>query len=276
MVGQANIINKFANVRMEDLRGMRVPFLRVGWNRQFLMMKEFGFVYDSSMVAPFSNIPLWPYTLDFKMPHTCTGNNQVTIIHIQSIALPPSNVKAKEKNLNFTFNLCSSIARQEVIQVFGRWWWINWNTVNTIAVWLTRVHRISMARKSIACWRTISNGTIQAIEHRTASISTQPGSKRPSIKRHSCDSWTIWPKCRTYTLSPIIRPFNGCASQHRSIPSTRSSRGTAKASNSNRVKWPVIYRIRVSCAAEYCNKIDTLTHAMNVRLNIHGYEMNLA
>lgn len=73
MVGQANIINKFSSVRMEDLRGVRVPFLRVGWNRQFLMQKEFGFVYDASMVAPFSNPPLWPYTLDYKMPHKCTG-----------------------------------------------------------------------------------------------------------------------------------------------------------------------------------------------------------
>lgn len=72
MVGQANIINKFGNVRMEDLRGMRVPFLRVGWNRQFLMMKEFGFVYDSSMIAPISNPPLWPYTMDYKMPHKCS------------------------------------------------------------------------------------------------------------------------------------------------------------------------------------------------------------
>uniref|UniRef100_A0A1B0CRU7 Chitin-binding type-2 domain-containing protein n=1 Tax=Lutzomyia longipalpis TaxID=7200 RepID=A0A1B0CRU7_LUTLO len=76
MVGQANIINKFANVRMEEIRGIRVPFLRVGWNRQFLMMKEFGFQYDSSMVAPFSNPPLWPYTLDHKMPHACMGINQ--------------------------------------------------------------------------------------------------------------------------------------------------------------------------------------------------------
>lgn len=56
--------------------GVRVPFLKVGWNRQFLMMKEFGFVYDSSMVAPFSNPPLWPYTLDYKMPHECQGANQ--------------------------------------------------------------------------------------------------------------------------------------------------------------------------------------------------------
>lgn len=59
MVGQANIINKFSSVRMEDLRGVRVPFLRVGWNRQFLMMKEFGFVYDASeffLVASHKNI----------------------------------------------------------------------------------------------------------------------------------------------------------------------------------------------------------------------------
>ncbi|KAH8263249.1 hypothetical protein KR044_006466, partial [Drosophila immigrans] len=76
MVGQANIVNKFAGVRMEEIRGMRVPFLRVGWNRQFLMMKEFGFVYDASMVAPHSNPPLWPYTLDYKMPHSCLGANQ--------------------------------------------------------------------------------------------------------------------------------------------------------------------------------------------------------
>ncbi|CAO1384653.1 unnamed protein product [Diamesa hyperborea] len=74
-VGQANIINKFGNVRMEELRGMRVPFLKPGWNRQFLMMREFGFIYDSTIVAPASNIPLWPYTLDYKMPHECVGSN---------------------------------------------------------------------------------------------------------------------------------------------------------------------------------------------------------
>jgi hypothetical protein len=63
-------------VVLPSFSGMRVPFLRVGWNRQFLMMKEFGFVYDASMVAPFSDPPLWPYTLDHKIPHQCTGNNQ--------------------------------------------------------------------------------------------------------------------------------------------------------------------------------------------------------
>ncbi|KAK5641080.1 hypothetical protein RI129_009627 [Pyrocoelia pectoralis] len=73
MVGEANILNKFAYIPLQEVRGMRVPFLKVGSSRQFLMMKEFGLVYDSSMLAPFSNTPLWPYTLDHKMPHDCIG-----------------------------------------------------------------------------------------------------------------------------------------------------------------------------------------------------------
>ncbi|ERL91301.1 hypothetical protein D910_08634 [Dendroctonus ponderosae] len=69
MVGQANILNKFSTVRLTEIKGLRAPFLRIGWNRQYLMMNEFGFLYDSSMVAPFSYVPLWPYTLDYKIPH---------------------------------------------------------------------------------------------------------------------------------------------------------------------------------------------------------------
>lgn len=73
MVGQANILNRFANIPTSEIRGMRAPFLKTGGNRQFLMLKEFGFVYDSSIKSSFSNDnPLWPYTLDYKTPkHTC-------------------------------------------------------------------------------------------------------------------------------------------------------------------------------------------------------------
>ncbi|XP_078047142.1 chitin and LDLR binding deacetylase 3 [Augochlora pura] len=77
MVGVANIINKYAAVRLKDIKGLRAPFLRVGWNRQFLMMSEFGFVYDSSMLAPFSDPPFWPYTLDHRPPHNCVGAEQL-------------------------------------------------------------------------------------------------------------------------------------------------------------------------------------------------------
>ncbi|KAJ8683192.1 hypothetical protein QAD02_018984 [Eretmocerus hayati] len=77
MVGEANIINRFAGVRMHDIKGLRVPFLQVGWNRQFLMMSEFGFVYDSTIIAPPSNPPIWPYTLDYRLPHSCSATGQI-------------------------------------------------------------------------------------------------------------------------------------------------------------------------------------------------------
>ncbi len=37
--GMANIINRFAGIPLDELRGTRVPFLRVGWNTQFIMVK---------------------------------------------------------------------------------------------------------------------------------------------------------------------------------------------------------------------------------------------
>jgi hypothetical protein len=69
MVGQANVVNKFGGVRLEEVRGLRAPYLKSGGNRQFAMMREFGFLYDSSLVAPISDPPLWPYTLDYRIPH---------------------------------------------------------------------------------------------------------------------------------------------------------------------------------------------------------------
>ncbi|XP_011151123.1 uncharacterized protein LOC105190208 [Harpegnathos saltator] len=77
MVGVANIIKKYAAVHVGDIKGVRAPFLQVGWNRQYLMMSEFGFVYDSSIVAPFSDPPLWPYTLDYRPPHPCVRVGQL-------------------------------------------------------------------------------------------------------------------------------------------------------------------------------------------------------
>merc|ERR1712228_998585 len=56
--------------------GLRAPYLRVGGNRQFTMMEEQAFLYDSSITAPLRNPPLWPYTMYFRMPHRCHGNLQ--------------------------------------------------------------------------------------------------------------------------------------------------------------------------------------------------------
>merc|ERR1719219_1487135 len=35
-----------------------------------------GFFYDSSIAAPLSRVPVWPYSLDYRMPHKCHGNAQ--------------------------------------------------------------------------------------------------------------------------------------------------------------------------------------------------------
>lgn len=50
--------------------------LSVGGNNQFTMMEEQAFLYDSTITAPLSNPPLWPYTMYFRMPHRCHGNLQ--------------------------------------------------------------------------------------------------------------------------------------------------------------------------------------------------------
>ncbi|KAF2355320.1 Low-density lipoprotein (LDL) receptor class A repeat [Trinorchestia longiramus] len=70
------IAETFANISQGDIVGMRVPLGRVGGNSQFQMMTDWGFYYDSSLAAPRRPFPLWPYTLQHRMPHQCIGTDQ--------------------------------------------------------------------------------------------------------------------------------------------------------------------------------------------------------
>lgn len=76
MAGVRLITERFANITDNSIVGVRAPYLRVGGNNQFFMMEEQAFLYDSTITAPLSNPPLWPYTLFFRMPHRCHGNGQ--------------------------------------------------------------------------------------------------------------------------------------------------------------------------------------------------------
>jgi hypothetical protein len=76
MAGSRLIIDKFANISDNSVVGLRAPYLRVGGNNQFTMMEEQAFLYDSSITAPLTNPPLWPYTMYFRMPHRCHGDLQ--------------------------------------------------------------------------------------------------------------------------------------------------------------------------------------------------------
>jgi len=76
MAGNRLIIERFANITDGSIIGVRAPYLRVGGNKQFDMMADQFFVYDASVTAPLSRVPIWPYTLYFRMPHKCHGKFQ--------------------------------------------------------------------------------------------------------------------------------------------------------------------------------------------------------
>ena len=67
---QKEIIEKYAMLGDDAVVGMRAPYLLSGSRHQYNMMKN-AFQYDSSIVAPLKNQPVWPYTLDYRVPHQC-------------------------------------------------------------------------------------------------------------------------------------------------------------------------------------------------------------
>ncbi|KAL0268445.1 UNVERIFIED_CONTAM: hypothetical protein PYX00_010393 [Menopon gallinae] len=71
IAGQREILAAYGGVRLEDIRGMRAPFLAVGGNKMFKMLYDSNFTYDSSMPIYENRPPSWPYTLDYKLFHDC-------------------------------------------------------------------------------------------------------------------------------------------------------------------------------------------------------------
>ena len=76
MAGDRLILERFANITDGSVIGVRAPYLRIGGNKQFEMMADQFFVYDTSITAPLGRVPIWPYTLYYRMPHKCHGNAQ--------------------------------------------------------------------------------------------------------------------------------------------------------------------------------------------------------
>ncbi|XP_017776469.1 PREDICTED: mediator of DNA damage checkpoint protein 1 isoform X4 [Nicrophorus vespilloides] len=71
IAGQREILSAYGGVKLEDVRGMRAPFLSVGGNKMFKMLYDSNFTYDSSMPIYENKPPSWPYTLDYKLFHDC-------------------------------------------------------------------------------------------------------------------------------------------------------------------------------------------------------------
>lgn len=71
IAGQREILHLYGGVNRADIRGMRAPFLQAGGNKQFEMLHEDNFTYDSSMPVFENSPPFWPYTLDYSINHEC-------------------------------------------------------------------------------------------------------------------------------------------------------------------------------------------------------------
>ncbi|TRY79148.1 hypothetical protein TCAL_05954 [Tigriopus californicus] len=76
MDGMRDILSGMANVPIDEIQGIRSPDLQNGGNAQFKMMKDYGFLYDSSLPTEefaFVNMDraLWPYTFDYLSIQDC-------------------------------------------------------------------------------------------------------------------------------------------------------------------------------------------------------------
>jgi len=85
--------------------GVRAPYLRIGGNEQFNMMTDQFFAYDSSITAPLGRVPLWPYTLHFRMPHKCHGNHNNCPSRSHPIWEMPINELDRRDDPDFDENL---------------------------------------------------------------------------------------------------------------------------------------------------------------------------
>jgi hypothetical protein len=101
MAGARLIVERFANITDGSVVGVRAPYLRVGGNEQFNMMTDQFFLYDSSITAPLGAIPIWPYTLQYRMPHKCHGNAKQCPSRSHEIWEMPINELDRRDDPNF-------------------------------------------------------------------------------------------------------------------------------------------------------------------------------
>ncbi|XP_074598790.1 chitin deacetylase 8-like [Brevipalpus obovatus] len=72
MGGMKRLLSHFAKIPLNDIKGIRVPFLQSSGDNTWLAMRDENFLYDSSVpVRNYMNPPLYPYSLDYGMVDDC-------------------------------------------------------------------------------------------------------------------------------------------------------------------------------------------------------------
>jgi len=89
VVGQAEMMVRYAGVNPKDIKGMRAPFLAIGGDTMFRMLRRYGFYYDSSMSIPTGS---WPYTLDYRIPNSCAVKPCPTLSHPGMWEIPMATI----------------------------------------------------------------------------------------------------------------------------------------------------------------------------------------
>lgn len=69
--GMRDLLGELANVPAKDILGVRAESLKPGFNEQFQALIEANFLWDSSISTKQTEAPIWPYTLDYAIPHEC-------------------------------------------------------------------------------------------------------------------------------------------------------------------------------------------------------------
>lgn len=71
MVTMREILANYAGIRPADIIGQRGPHLKPGRNAQYEVLSDYGFSWDSTINVPPVRVPIWPYSLEYKIPHEC-------------------------------------------------------------------------------------------------------------------------------------------------------------------------------------------------------------
>merc|ERR1712243_88157 len=98
--GMKKVLEIFGQIRAEDVKGFRAPYLQPGGDDMFEAMARCGVTYDTSLPAAENNPPIWPYTLDYKSTQECKigpcpknshpGLWEVPMVYYQDEQKPPS------------------------------------------------------------------------------------------------------------------------------------------------------------------------------------------
>lgn len=102
MLQLTNINGDAPVIKREDIVGMRAPYIKPGGDNMYQMINDFGLQYSSSIVAPKGEYPIWPFTLDSKVPFDCANvrNNKASDKQEQPHHHQQRNHKAGAANLH--------------------------------------------------------------------------------------------------------------------------------------------------------------------------------